>query len=302
MRDTNNEKLKNQILRTVIITLATLVAIGFIIFKIIDINRNKNNVIYEKADELLIGRRMEIERDKLKPVAGNIYISNSGNDMMPLIINIHGGAFIAGDADSLDTQSDRISKNNNAVVFAIDYTLLPPSRMVFFPSSKINYQINEIVDVVKYFKENASKYNIDPNKIIIMGYSAGGHLALAATNKLAKQGESIWAQVIGYGYLRNGIDLFNEIPSEYKKLCSTLLVFTAKDDFISESMREYNDLLVGNSVPVLKLEYPNANHGFLEENNSEYENINELTGRSEEQEKYMIDAENKIKEWILSLD
>ncbi|MBP3198400.1 MAG: alpha/beta hydrolase fold domain-containing protein [Butyrivibrio sp.] len=48
----------------------------------------------------------------------NLYLINDG-EMHPLVINIHGGAFIAGDADTLDTQSNRISKNWNVNVVTV---------------------------------------------------------------------------------------------------------------------------------------------------------------------------------------
>lgn len=298
---TNRENRKF-ILGIVLAFLVMMLVVGLIFIINFTSSTKKNNFLYQKADEFLIGERIEIEREGQKSINGNIYLSDNESKKVPLIINIHGGAFIGGDADSLDTQSDRISKNNNAVVFTINYTLLEPYRMLLFPRSKIDYQIDEIVHSIKYFKYNADTYNIDTDKIIIMGYSAGGHLALGATNKLAAQGECIFAQILGYGYLKNGMEQYKEIPDEYKKLCNTLIIFTNKDDFISESMREYYNLLERHSVPVTKLEYPNVNHGFLEENNPEYEKLSDLPGRSEEQEKYMIDAENKIVEWISNLE
>lgn len=35
----------------------------------------------------------------------------------------------------------------------------------------------EIAQAVKYLRENAEKYDIDPNKVLVCGFSAGGHLA-----------------------------------------------------------------------------------------------------------------------------
>ncbi len=294
-------KSKHRVIKIVLIVLA-IVFIGIVIYLIHStIAVNKKIALYQKSDDSLIGERIVIQREDQNSINGNIYVPENQNKKMPLIINIHGGAFISGDADSLDTQSERISNNNNAIVFTIDYTLVEPYRMILFPQSKINYEINEVVDSVKYFRQNAEEYSIDPERVVIMGYSAGGHLALAATNKLAEQGEPIWAQIIGYGYLKNGIELYNKIPSEYRKLSNTLILFTTESDFISESMREYYELLQDNSVSVSKLEYPDANHGFLEENNPEYDNLEESVGRSEEQKGYMMDAESKIKDWLSGL-
>ena len=238
----------------------------------------------------------------MDPVEGNMYIPDDTDESLPLIINIHGGAFIAGDADSLDIQSDRISENNHAVVFTVDYTLLKPIDMVFSSERKIGYQIDEVCDAVTYLADHTDEYGIDPDRVIIMGYSAGGHLALGATNHLIGEGFPVYAQAIGYGQLGNGVELYDAVLDERKALCNTLIVFIGAGDFISESMREYYDLLLENSVPVSKLKLPNANHGFLEENNPEYANVEESEGRSPEQETYMYEAEAQITEWLAGLD
>ncbi len=50
---------------------------------------------------------------------------------------------------------------------------------------------------IKYVRENAEKYNTDPNKIFINGYSAGGHLAASActlwNNKLIRDAIGVTA-------------------------------------------------------------------------------------------------------------
>lgn len=180
--------------------------------------------------------------------------------------------------------------------------LLTPFQYIFMQNRKIDNQVMEIVDAIKYFRENAAEYKIDPEKIIIMGYSAGGYLTLGATQQLAQEGITIYGQVIGYGYLRDGIEQYQKIPDENKPLCNTLIVFTNKDDFILSTMRKYYDILKKDNVSVSKLELPNANHGFLEENNPEYNFEGKFPGRGEEQEKYMYEAEAAIEEWISMLN
>ena len=41
---------------------------------------------------------------------------------MSVVFNIHGGGFVGGDADVLDTQSERIANEWNVVVVTINYT------------------------------------------------------------------------------------------------------------------------------------------------------------------------------------
>jgi acetyl esterase/lipase len=43
------------------------------------------------------------------------------------------------------------------------------------------YATQDAILAVSYFRKNASKYHIDPDKIILAGNSAGGFAALEAT-------------------------------------------------------------------------------------------------------------------------
>ncbi|MFI3166072.1 MAG: alpha/beta hydrolase [Bacillota bacterium] len=52
--------------------------------------------------------------------------------------------------------------------FILDYSCTP----VHFPT-----QLAEVATAVKFVRDNAEKWNIDPNKIAVAGFSAGGHLA-----------------------------------------------------------------------------------------------------------------------------
>ena len=122
----------------------------------------------------------------------NLYINKESNsEYLPVLINLHGGAFIAGDADNLDTQSDRISKTFNIHVININYKLVK----LFKKGIDIDYQMNEVVDTIKYFYENFEKYKIDKNNIFIMGYSAGGFLAMDAKLNLIQMGIKIKGEI-----------------------------------------------------------------------------------------------------------
>lgn len=206
-----------------------------------------------KIDEELIGEYLYIKRENKEDVDVNIYIKDS-NDKLPLIINIHGGAFIAGDADTLDTQSDRISKDWNVNVVTVSYKLL---------SDKYDkqYAIDEIKDTVKYFTENEEKYNIDTKNIFIIGYSAGGYYAMASTLQL--------------------------------------LVLVNKDP-LSEGSLDYQKVLNDDGVKTEIKRYDNVKHGFIEENNPEYEKLNKKnkTSKSSEAEIIAREAEDYIKDWI----
>ncbi len=61
--------------------------------------------------------------------------------------------------------------------FVLKYRL--PSDEIM--EDRKNGPLQDVQQAIKYVRENASKYGIHPNKIGIMGFSAGGHLASTAS-------------------------------------------------------------------------------------------------------------------------
>lgn len=246
-----------------------------------------------KRDEELIGERFSVPRSEKDPVSVNLYIPESA-DKIPVIFNIHGGAFIGGNADALDTQSSRISSEWNAAIVTVQYTLA-------LDGITIEYAVEEIVDAVKYFMEYADEYNLDTDKFVIMGYSAGGYHALAATLAMHKENINIAAQVLCYPYLRDGLDIYNLLTDEQRASLAPALFILADNDPIGEGSTPYAEMLRTNGVPTEVKRYNGAIHGFLEENNPEYENLNNKPSKSPEQEAMARDAEAYIGDWLAKI-
>lgn len=115
------------------------------------------------------------ERQKL-----DLYLPNSGNKPYPLIIHIHGGAFFGGNKYDEQLFPMFSGLDKGYAVASVNYRLSPEAK---WPA-----QINDVKAAIKYLKANADKYNIDPNKIILWGGSAGGHLsALAGVSPTVKE-------------------------------------------------------------------------------------------------------------------
>lgn len=81
-------------------------------------------------------------------------------------------------------------------------------------------QLLEAATAVSILRENAQEWNVDPNKIIVSGYSAGGHLALSVgcfwkkpwlSEALGKKPEEIRpnALVLGYPVVTNDPTCFH---------------------------------------------------------------------------------------------
>lgn len=87
-------------------------------------------------------------------------------------IYLHGSAFYFLDKDFNTRPFFRQLAAQGHVVMDIAYRL--------FPETGITGMVNDARRAIVWMKENAKAYNIDPNKIVIGGASAGAHLALLA--------------------------------------------------------------------------------------------------------------------------
>lgn len=96
-------------------------------------------------------------------------------NMLPVIIYFHGGWFNAGSLDTHDIPLRKLSNLAESTIIAVDYRLAPEYP---FP-----FGLNDCMFSVEWIIENAKEFNIDPNRIVIMGDSAGGALATAVTRK-----------------------------------------------------------------------------------------------------------------------
>lgn len=243
-----------------------------------------------KPDEELLGVRFEVPRDGKEPVDVNLYIPES-TDILPVVFNIHGGAFIAGDADTLDTQSDRISNDWNVIVVNIDYKLMTDEI-------PIEYGTEEVIDVIRYFKENAAQYHADPERFCVMGYSAGGYHAAAAVLALKVEDVDVAAQVLCYPYIGDAIELYKNLSPERQTTIAPALFVLADNDSFSEESLPYQEALDQNGVSTEIKRYDGSIHGFIEENNPEYEKLHIKISKSPEQELIARDAEKFIGNWL----
>lgn len=90
---------------------------------------------------------------------------------LPAIIDVHGGAWTTGDRMS-GALYDRGLASAGVFVFSIDFRQGPAAQ---HPAAN-----QDIGAAVRYVRANATRLNIDPDSIGIVGSSSGGHLAMLA--------------------------------------------------------------------------------------------------------------------------
>lgn len=110
--------------------------------------------------------------DTLKKHLLDIYIPPNTKSKVPLVIWVHGGGWMHNDkyADmSYMGNTIKAIINNGYALASIDYR---QSTQAIFPA-----QILDCNQAVEFLSKNAAQYNIDKDRFILFGFSAGGHLA-----------------------------------------------------------------------------------------------------------------------------
>ncbi|MFO0833561.1 MAG: alpha/beta hydrolase [Phycisphaerales bacterium] len=87
----------------------------------------------------------------------------------PCIVAIHGGGWAAGKREDLNFLISEAAKQG-FVAATVSYRFTPGFR---FPA-----QIEDCAAAVRFLKQNAEKYGLDPDRIGAIGFSAGAHLAM----------------------------------------------------------------------------------------------------------------------------
>lgn len=257
-------------------------------------DRAANQAAMVKSDEELLGEHFYVPREGQEPVDVNLYLPEEGENL-PVVFNLHGGAFIAGDADTLDSQSLRLSQNWNAVIVTVNYTLA-------MDGFTIEYGTQEVVDTVKYFLEHADEYRIDPDKAVLLGYSAGGCHAAMAALALEREGVDLAAQVLCYPFIGEVVSGFNALSAEQQTGLPPALFVPADNDPISDGSLKYEAVLREAGVTTQIKKYDGSIHGFLEENNPEYESLPAgAASKSPEQETMARDGEDYIGAWLAGI-
>jgi acetyl esterase/lipase len=97
----------------------------------------------------------------------DIYIPE-GTGPFPIVVLIHGGAFMMGDKSSEASNAAALLAKGIAAA-SINYRLSGEAR---YPA-----QIQDCKAAVRFLRANAAKYNLNPDKIGSWGASAGGNLS-----------------------------------------------------------------------------------------------------------------------------
>ncbi len=210
--------------------------------QITEINKSpipKNNL----SKKLLQARTKTIEHDTfIIPVedgalTGYFYEPKTNptsqmTSLRPLIIFYHGGGWVWGNMELYQYICIRIASLTNAAVLAVDYRLSPQHK---FPTA-----VEDSYSTLLWASLGARYWKIDPERIFVMGDSAGANLA-AVVCRLARdrKGPHIAGQILLYPVTDGRMKTASY--EEFKD--SPTLTSKSMQFFIKSYQREPKDIL-----------------------------------------------------------
>jgi acetyl esterase/lipase len=113
-----------------------------------------------------------------------------GDAVRPVILWIHGGALIMGNRTWINPQQLEKYLSAGYNVVSIDYRLAP--------QAKLQAILDDLRDAYRWVRESGPDlFRADPNRIAVIGHSAGGYLTLMAGFQLHPRPKAL---VAFYGY------------------------------------------------------------------------------------------------------
>jgi acetyl esterase/lipase len=97
----------------------------------------------------------------------DVYLPSGGGTSRPAVLFIHGGGWSGGSKAHFTDLAKQLARSG-WVTATINYRLVPDGK---FPNA-----VQDCFCALSFFRAHAGEYGLDPTRVAIMGYSAGGHL------------------------------------------------------------------------------------------------------------------------------
>jgi acetyl esterase/lipase len=105
------------------------------------------------------------------PLRLDIYEPDEADGPLPAVVVVHGGAWFQGEKSAYAFGlHDRWLAAQGYVVFDVQYRL----------GSRWPAPLADVKCAIRWVRTNAARYNVDPDRVAVMGRAAGAHLALMA--------------------------------------------------------------------------------------------------------------------------
>jgi acetyl esterase/lipase len=125
-------------------------------------------------------------------IKADVYRS-SRNESRPVVVWIHGGALIGGHRGEVPGRIKKFAADAGYVLVSLDYRLAP--------ETKLPEIIQDIEDAFRWIRgDGARRFSIDPERVAVIGGSAGGYLTLTTGFRVEPR-PTVLFSLFGYGDL-----------------------------------------------------------------------------------------------------
>ncbi len=224
-----------------------------------------------------------------------VFLPEKAEGPTPAVVICPGGGYIRQVYRKEGTDIARVYNEQGIAAFVLKYRVPNDATM----KDKAIGSLQDAQRSIQLVRENAAKWNVDPSKVGIMGFSAGGHVASTAGTHFKKdyipnpEGTSlrpdfvilvypVISMIDGITHVGSKANLLGPNPDEEMvQLFSNELQIDgdtpptwlthAGDDAavpVANSVRFYN-ALIENGVPAEMHLYPEGGHGFVLKNPAE---------------------------------
>lgn len=189
------------------------------------------------------------------------YIQKTGGEFTnitqrPAILILPGGGYEL----CSDLESDPVAMPYLKIgyhVFILRYSIKQDKT---WPNPLVDYE-----NAMSLIRKNKDEWHLDPNKVCVIGFSAGGHLAgCAATMSVNRPN----AAILGYALLNDDVKKYNpkapNVTHFVDKNTCPCFVFAARDDNVvsADNSLDFTRALFSANVPFESHIYSFGPHGF----------------------------------------
>ncbi|RYY88719.1 MAG: alpha/beta hydrolase [Chitinophagaceae bacterium] len=114
----------------------------------------------------------------------DVYLpANRSQHETPAMILVHGGGWTGGNKSEFNAYIEDFRKRMpHYAFFNVNYRLVNGSTVL------LPQQQEDMASVLRFVREQSTRYGINPQKVVLLGASAGGHLALLQAYQQADPG------------------------------------------------------------------------------------------------------------------
>ncbi|WP_227002817.1 alpha/beta hydrolase [Salicibibacter kimchii] len=238
----------------------------------------------DEEEEILIEKNVVFGKtDKENNLTADVYRPNEGEDL-PVVLLIHGGAFTSGSKEMYEEWGPYLAQSGFVAV-AINYRLYTPEYSTW-PGV-----LEDVKTAANWVVSNANDWDVEPQRMGVIGDSAGGSLAnLLAFQSASNSSYNIRGAVSAYGVKdfekepENYIEMFGKdyqkAPHKYQEASpidyideasnsstfdTSFLVMWGENDteVRTQTNEEFSNNLDEVGIDVEAIEYPDVGHFWL---------------------------------------